>query len=257
MTDYGMAPLHGMVAIVTGGAQGLGASFAIALAAAGAKVIVGDLLPADAVAASINAAGGQCRAVKLNVCDPASVADCVAAAVEVYGGVDILVNNAGLFTNLPIQPFTEISSDAWDKVMAVNVRGTFECVKAVAPQMRTQGYGKIINIASGTAVKGTPGLMHYVASKGAVISMTRAMARELGSHGIRVNSLSPGLTMSDNVRHNSAWTAQVMQANIDSRAIKREAAPDDLLGALIFLSSPASDFVTGQTLSVDGGSVMN
>jgi NAD(P)-dependent dehydrogenase (short-subunit alcohol dehydrogenase family) len=251
------APLKDKVAIVTGGAQGLGASFAIALSAAGAKIVIGDLLPAEAVAANIHAAGGECLAVKLDVCDAASVAACVAAAIAAYGRVDILVNNAGLFTNLPIQPFTEIASDAWDKVMAVNVRGTFECVKAVTPQMRAQGYGKIINIASGTAVKGTPGLMHYVASKGAVISMTRAMARELGSDGIRVNSLSPGLTMSDNVRQNSAWTAQIMKANIDSRAIKREAAPDDLLGALIFLASPASDFVTGQTLSVDGGSVMN
>jgi NAD(P)-dependent dehydrogenase (short-subunit alcohol dehydrogenase family) len=257
MTDQEVAPLNGKVAIVTGGAQGLGASFAEALAAAGAKIVVGDLLPADAVAASINSAGGQCLAVKLDVCDPASVAACVAAAIEAHGHIDILVNNAGLFTNLPIQPFTEIASNAWDKVMAVNVRGTFECVKAVTPHMRAQGYGKIINIASGTAVKGTPGLLHYVASKGAVISMTRALARELGGDGIRVNSLSPGLTMSDNVRQNGSWTEQTIKNNIDSRAIKREAAPDDLIGTLIFLSSPASDFVTGQTLSVDGGSVMN
>lgn len=252
-----MAVLDGKVAIVTGGAQGLGASFATALAAEGAKVVIGDLLPADEVVASIAADGGQCIAMRLDVCDPASVAACVDRTVGSWGQVDILVNNAGLFSNLPIQPFTEIASDAWDKVMAVNARGTFECVKAVAPPMIARRSGKIVNIASGTALKGTPGLLHYVASKGAVIAMTRALARELGDHGICVNSLSPGLTMSDNVRGNAAWEPEVVARSIGSRALKREAAAFDLLGALIFLASPASDFITGQTLSVDGGSVMN
>jgi NAD(P)-dependent dehydrogenase (short-subunit alcohol dehydrogenase family) len=252
-----MTELAGKVAIVTGGAQGLGASFAKALAAHGARVVVGDLVPADAVASAITADGGSCLSVQLDVCDPGSVANCVARAIEAFGQVDILVNNAGLFTNLPIKPFTEIDSGSWDRVMAVNVRGTFECVKAVAPHMRARGTGKIVNIASGTAVKGTPGLMHYVASKGAVISMTRAMARELGDDGICVNSLSPGLTMSDNVHANAAWTDDLIARNIASRALRREALPQDLIGALLFLVSPASDFVTGQTLAVDGGSVMN
>ena len=252
-----MQALTGKVAIVTGGAQGLGASFAIALAAQGAKVVIGDLLVADAVVAEIEAAGGSALAVKLDVCDAASVASCVARTIEAFGQVDILVNNAGLFTNLPIQPFTEISSESWDRVMAVNVRGTFECVKAVAPHMKARKGGKIVNIASGTAVKGTPGLLHYVSSKGAVMSMTRALARELGDDGICVNNLSPGLTMSDNVRQNDNWNADIVARNISSRALKREAVADDLIGALLFLVSPASDFVTGQTLSVDGGSVMN
>jgi NAD(P)-dependent dehydrogenase (short-subunit alcohol dehydrogenase family) len=252
-----LAELSGKVAIVTGGAQGLGACFAMALAAEGAKVVIGDLLPADEPVSAITAEGGACIAVKLDVCDPASVAACVAQTIEAYGQVDILVNNAGLFTNLPIQPFTEISSDTWDKVMAVNVRGTFECVKGVAEHMKARRTGKIINIASGTAIKGTPGLLHYVSSKGAVIAMTRALARELGEHGICVNSLSPGLTMNDNVRQNGAWTSDVINRNVASRALKREATADDLIGTLIFLASSASDFVTGQTLSVDGGSVMN
>lgn len=252
-----MADLEGKVAIVTGGAQGLGASFAKALASQGARVVVGDLVSADAVAAAIAAEGGTCLPLKLDVCDPASAKSCVARAIETFGRVDILVNNAGLFTNLPIQPFTEIDSDSWDRVMAVNVRGTFECVKAVAPHMQAQRSGKIVNIASGTAVKGAPGLMHYVASKGAVISMTRAMARELGDYGICVNSLSPGLTMSDNVHTNASWTEEAIARNVASRALKREALPQDLIGALLFLVSPASDFVTGQTLAVDGGSVMN
>jgi NAD(P)-dependent dehydrogenase (short-subunit alcohol dehydrogenase family) len=141
--------------------------------------------------------------------------------------------------------------------MTVNVRGTFECTKAVAPLMKANGYGKIINLASGTAIKGSPGLPHYVASKGAIISLTRASAREFGVDGIRVNALAPGLTMSEGMKGNPSWSNDVIANNVASRALKREAVPQDLLGALIFLASPASDFVTGQTLSVDGGSVMN
>ena len=252
-----MATLSGKVAIVTGGAQGLGAAFATALAAEGAAVAIGDILPADDVASAINKAGDRCIATTLDVCDPSSVAACISRTIEVFGHIDILVNNAGLFTNLPIQPFTEISSESWDRVMAVNVRGTFECVKGTAPHMRARRSGKIINIASGTAIKGTPGFLHYVSSKGAVIAMTRALARELGDDGICVNCLSPGLTMNENVRQNAAWTADIVTRNVQSRALKREGTADDLLGALIFLASSASDFVTGQTLSVDGGSVMN
>jgi NAD(P)-dependent dehydrogenase (short-subunit alcohol dehydrogenase family) len=141
--------------------------------------------------------------------------------------------------------------------MAVNVRGPFECSKAVLPAMRAQGYGKIINIASGTVFKGAPMLLHYVSSKGAVVAMTRSMARELGDAGIRVNTLAPGLTSSENTVANPAWQGAVSANNIARRAIKREVTPEDLCGTLLYLASPASDFVTGQVVVVDGGSVMH
>jgi NAD(P)-dependent dehydrogenase (short-subunit alcohol dehydrogenase family) len=141
--------------------------------------------------------------------------------------------------------------------MAVNVRGVFECSKAAAPIMRQQKYGKIINVASGTVFKGTPMMLHYVTSKGAVVAMTRCLARELGDDGIRVNCVAPGLIMSDNVRANPAWAETLVASNIATRAIKREAVPEDLLGTIVFLSSPDSDFMTGQTIVVDGGSVMH
>jgi NAD(P)-dependent dehydrogenase (short-subunit alcohol dehydrogenase family) len=252
-----MQDLSGKVALVTGAAQGLGATFSSALAAAGARVVVGDVANTDATCRAIEAAGGQAIGVPLDVTDPSSVDRFVREANRSFGGVHILVNNAALFGNLALQPFTQIPSDEWDRVMAVNVRGTFECMKAVASVMKVQGYGKIINLASGTAIKGSPGLMHYVASKGAVISMTRAAARELGDSGICVNCISPGLTMSESVRNHEGWHGAIAANNIATRAIKREAEPQDLIGALLFLASAASDFMTGQTLSVDGGSVMN
>jgi len=141
--------------------------------------------------------------------------------------------------------------------MAVNVKGSFECARAVLPAMKKQSYGKIINIASGTVFKGVPMLLHYVSSKGAVVAMTRAMARELGPHGIRVNTLAPGLTSSENLLSNPAWAGDVSKNNIASRAIAREMHPGDLCGTLVYLASTESDFVTGQALVVDGGSVMH
>lgn len=252
-----MRSLEGKVALVTGGAQGLGAEFARSLARAGAAVAVGDIRDAEALRGEIEGEGGRCLAFTLDVTNPESVSRCVNAVVESFGALHILVNNAGLFTNLPIQKFTSITSEAWDRVMAVNVRGVFECAKAVAPIMQRQRYGKIINLASGTAVKGAPGFLHYVASKGAVISMTRALARELGDDGICVNALSPGLTMTDAVAQNPDWKGDIVANNIASRALKREATADDLVGTLLFLASSASDFMTGQTLAVDGGSVMS
>ena len=248
--------LDGRVAIVTGAAQGLGATFAKALAAQGAKVCVSDVLDAAPVVAEINKSGGQAIAARCDVTDPKSVQAMVETTVKTFGSLEILVNNAGLFTQLKMRPLFEIESSEWDKVMAVNVRGPFECVKAAAPEMKKRNYGKIINLSSGTVFKGAPNLLHYVSSKGAVVAMTRAMARELGDHGIRVNALAPGLTMSEGVRDNSGWIG-TLPGNIASRAIKREAAPEDLLGTLIYLASADSDFVTGQVVVVDGGSVMH
>jgi NAD(P)-dependent dehydrogenase (short-subunit alcohol dehydrogenase family) len=247
--------LNGRVAIVTGAAQGIGAQYAAALAVEGAAVLLADVLDAEPVASAIVKNGGKAAAVKTDVTNSESVQRMVATAVEQFGTVDILVNNAALFGNLTLKRFEEIESAEWDRMMAVNVRGSFECAKAVAPIMRKNKYGKIINIASGTVFKGAPMMLHYVTSKGAIVAMTRSLAREMGDDGIRVNTLAPGLVMSANVLENPAWKGAVLQNNIASRAIKREATPEDMCGTLIYLCSKDSDFVTGQVLVVDGGSV--
>lgn len=251
-----MARLDGTAAIVTGAAQGIGAIYAKALAAEGARVSVCDLDPPDAVVQAICDAGGESIGRICDVSDPKGVAALVEATEQAFGSVQVLVNNAALFGKIALKPFTEITSEEWDRVMAVNTRGPFECVKAVLPVMRRQGYGKIINIASGTVFKGTPMMLHYVSSKGAVVAMTRAMARELGEHGICCNALAPGLTLSDTIKGRNDYGAR-RTLNVESRSLKREETPDDLVGALLFLASHDSDFMTGQTLLVDGGSAMH
>ncbi len=252
-----MARLQGKVAIVTGGAQGIGATYAKALAREGARVCVADIDNPEPIVAAINADGGQALGILVDVTSPGSVADMIGKAVSAYGSLDILVNNAALFGKLPLKPFEQISSDEWDRVMAVNIRGVFECCKAATPQMRAQNYGKIVNIASGTVYKGTPMLLHYVTSKGAMVAFTRALAREVGAAGIRVNCIAPGLTMSENVKENSSWADSLVSKINETRAIQRDQEPDDLTGTLLYLCSPDSDFVTGQTVVVDGGSVMH
>jgi NAD(P)-dependent dehydrogenase (short-subunit alcohol dehydrogenase family) len=243
-------------AIVTGGAQGIGATYAKALAAEGARVSVCDLDLPDAVVEAIRAAGGDAIGRICDVSDAKAVAALVEATEAAFGGVQVLVNNAALFGKIPQKPFTEIDSSEWDRVMAVNTRGPFECARAVFPVMRRRRYGKIINIASGTVFKGTPMMLHYVASKGAVVAMTRAMARELGEHGICCNALAPGLTLSDTIKGRNDYGG-LRTLSVESRALKREETPDDLVGALIFLASHDSDFMTGQTILVDGGSAMH
>lgn len=249
--------LEGRVAVITGAAQGIGAVYAHALADEGAAVVVSDLLDAGPVAEAIRQAGGRALALKTDVTDPASAQSMVADTVKAFGAIDILVTNAALFGNLSLKPVTEIDSAEWDRVMAVNVRGVFECVKAAVPEMQKRKYGKIVNIASGTVFKGSPLLLHYVTSKGAVVAMTRCLARELGDDGIRVNTLAPGLVMSDNVIANPAWKGAIVANNIASRAIKKDLYPSDLTGTLVYLCSAESDFVTGQVVVVDGGSVMH
>jgi len=179
----------------------------------------------------------------------------VAEAVQRFGRVDVLVNNAALFAGLAPTPFEKIDEAEWDRLMAVNVKGVWLCCRAVAPIMKAQGGGRIVNVASAIVAKGTPLLMHYVASKGAVIAMTRVLAREMGEHGIAVNALAPGLIMSDTARANADLTGFQAQQVIASRAFKREAVADDVVGAAVFLASADSAFITGQTLIVDGGSV--
>lgn len=252
--EEAMSKLAGRVAVVTGAAQGIGATYAKALANAGAYVVVSDVLDPSPIVEQINAGNGQALGVIADVTQAESVRNLVDKATNSWGEVDILVNNAALFGQLARSPIADISSSDWDKVMAVNVRGTFECCKAVIPSMKKRKYGKIINVASSTVFMGQPMLLHYVASKGAVIAMTRAMARELGDDGICVNALAPGLTMSENVQKNFA--SDRVRANVMMRSFKREQSPDDLIGALIYLASSDSDFMTGQTLIVDGGVVM-
>jgi NAD(P)-dependent dehydrogenase (short-subunit alcohol dehydrogenase family) len=248
--------LKDKVAIVTGGARGIGAAFCEGLAAAGATVVVSDVLDGNPVAERIAQTQQRAIYVSADVTSKKSVENLVSDTVREFGTVDILVNNAGLFADLHHKPFLEIDEDEWDRVMAVNVRGTFQCAKAVAAVMIENKKGRIVNIASGTAFKGTPNLLHYVTSKGAVVSMTRSLARELGPHNVCVNAIAPGLTMSEKVKINPEWTGKASAAGIAARAIQREQLPADLLSTLIYLCSDDSNFVTGQTISVDGGALM-
>ena len=188
--------------------------------------------------------------------DPKAVVRLIRSTDEAFGGVHVLVNNAALAARLVHKTVEELSSEEWDRVFAVNVRGAFECVKAVLPVMRRQGYGKIINVSSGTVFKGVTHMLHYVATKGAIIAMTRSLANELGKDGIRCNAIAPGLTSTDYMKSRNDIAEQlVMMAK--TRAIPRQEVPEDLVGTCVFLASAESDFVSGQTIVVDGGAVMH
>jgi NAD(P)-dependent dehydrogenase (short-subunit alcohol dehydrogenase family) len=251
-----MQQLTGRSIIVTGAAQGIGATFALALAAQGAKVAVCDVQAPDQTVQRIRERGGESLGDICDVTDAAAVARFVAHVDHTFGGIHGLVNNAALFATLPKRRLEDVESAEFDRVMAVNVRGAFECARAVTPIMRRQGYGKIVNIASGTVFKGQVMMLTYVTSKGALVAMTRCLARELGPAGIRANCLAPGFTMSEGVKEQEDWVT-AGQATVASRCLRREQVPEDLTGALAFLLAPGSDFMTGQTVVVDGGSVMH
>ncbi len=253
-----MARLAGRTAIVTGGAKGIGRHYSQALAAEGARVMIADIADGRGLAEEIAAKHGanSVTSAVADVSDEQSVKALVAQTIERFGKIDVLVNNAALYAPLQETKCTEIEADLWDKVMAVNLRGPFLMVKHVAPHMTAQGYGKIINIGSGTAYRGIPWMLHYVTTKGGIMAMTRALARELGEHGIRVNTLAPGFTLSDTVvSQNPGHVETARDRAVQSRSLRRDEHPQDLLGALVFLASADSDFVTGQTIAVDGGNV--
>jgi NAD(P)-dependent dehydrogenase (short-subunit alcohol dehydrogenase family) len=252
-----MARLDGKVAIVTGGARSIGAAFAKGLALEGAKVVIADLDGAEETLGIIKQSGGEAMAVKTDVTQESDCENMVAQAVEAYGRLDILIANAGLWVHLERQSALEIDVETWQKVMAVNVQGVWLSAKAAIPAMQKNDYGKIVTVSSTRAMKGASSMLHYDASKGAVIAITRSLAREWGEAGIRANVIAPGATdteISQSLADDTQKERRV--ASAQARAIKRAEEPDDLVGACLFLASPESDFMSGQTIVVDGGAVM-
>jgi NAD(P)-dependent dehydrogenase (short-subunit alcohol dehydrogenase family) len=250
-----MSRLAGRSAIVTGGAIGIGRHYSQALADAGAQVVIADIVDGAEAADAITAKHGRdaALAIVFDVSDENSVKMLVERTLERFGKIDILVNNAAIFAQIKPTRCIDLDVETWDKVMAVNVRGPFLMAKHVAPHMMARRYGKIINIGSGSASRGMPEMLHYVSSKGAILGFTRALCRELGDYGICVNTLAPGYTLSETALQNATHLEQSRTISIQRRAIKRDQYPEDLLGALVFLASSDSDFITGQTIAVDGG----
>lgn len=241
----------GKVVIVTGAAGGLGRAFAEGFAAAGARLVVADidLVGVEETAALLVASGAQASAVRVDVTDQSSTDALAQAAVDAYGSIDVLINNAAIYATLNRTPFTEIDPTEWDRVMAVNVKGTWLCSSSVLKHM-TQPGGRIVNIASATVFSGSPLWMHYVASKSAVIGMSRVMAREVGQREITVNVIAPGFTLTE---ASLSLIEDAEQYGIDRGAIKRASQPEDIVGTAMFLASDSAGFMTGQTLVVDGG----
>lgn len=250
-------PRHAV--IVTGGAHGIGTAYVERLVDDGWPVVIADLdeEAAHARARALAEAGGAVSACRVDISDDDAVAEMVAFAVEEYGGVTGLVNNAAVFSVVPMSraSFEELTLDEWDLMLRVNVRGTWQVCRAVTPHMADAGYGKIVNISSGTALKGSAGRLHYVASKSAILGLTKTLAREVGPRGIRVNCVAPGSTLSEEDPDES--TVEMRRARVGDRALPRVQMPADLAGAVSFFLSPDSDFVTGQTLVVDGGAHMH
>lgn len=241
----------GKVVIVTGAAGGLGRAFAEGFAAAGARLVVADIdfAGVEETARLLTASGAEAHAVRVDVTDKSSTDALAKTALDTFGRIDVLINNAAIYATLTRTPFPEIDPAEWDRVMAVNVKGTWLCSSSVLEQM-TQPGGRIINIASATVFSGSPLWMHYVASKSAVIGMSRVMAREVGTRGITVNVIAPGFTLTE---ASLSLIEDAEQYGVDRGAIKRASQPDDIVGTAMFLASDSAGYMTGQTLVVDGG----
>ena len=259
MTDPaqgGRFDLTGEVVAVTGGGKGIGRTYCEALAAAGARVVVADI-DGDAAQAAASAIGGaRAMAIQTDVADPASAGRMAELAQAHFGGITGLINNAALMSALPRRNWLEIPLEEWDRVMAVNLRGMCLCCRAVVPHMQVRGRGKIVNVSSSRVWEGTPNRLHYTTSKAGVIGFTRALAREVGAFGVTVNAITPGLTLSDS-QVASSDPAYLAAQQDSQRALRRAQRPDDLVGTVLFLLSRASDFLTGQTINVDGGKAMH
>lgn len=239
--------------IVTGGATGIGQAFALGCAAQGANLVVADMNSADETVAAIQQAGGKAIGVKVDVSNQESLNAMADAGLKAFGRIDGLVNNAAYFREVKLTPFEEIDPEIWERIFQVNVRGVWQCCKAVMPAMRAQNSGSIVNISSVVAVAGQPGYLHYVATKGAVLSMTKGLAKECGSAGVRVNVIAPGFVITDATKNRPVeW----QQSFLKARAISREQRPNDLVGTAMYLLSDLSAFVSGQTIVVDGGHIM-
>ncbi len=250
--------LEGKVAIVTGGGLGIGKAYCLGFAREGARVVAADIdfEAAQAVAKEIEEKGGEAMAIRTDVSDEGSTLEMAKKAADRFGRIDILLNNASFFTALgPGKPWNELDAGEWDRVMAVNVKGTWLCAKAVFPYMRVQGKGKIINVSSGVAFKGSQPRMHYGVSKAAVLGFTRTLAKAVGEYNINVNTIAPGSTLSEGVIKRGPSPAHQERLKAQ-RCIQRSMYPEDLVGTAIFLASDDSEMISGQTVVVDGGRVM-
>ena len=249
--------LENKVAVITGAAQGIGAAFALGYAKEGAKLVIADIVDGSNTIDDIARAGGEAIFVKTDVTRQDQCDAMAKAAADRFGSIDILVNNAAMYANIVKKPFSDITTEEWNRVMEVNTTGPFHCIKAAVPYMQDKG-GKIINVASSVVFEGAAGMPHYIASKGAVMAFTRCMARELGAYNINVNSLAPGYTQSEASKKiqksredEGPDPEQIMMLR---RCLKRSEDPADLVGTAVFLASAMSDFITGQLILCDGGS---
>jgi len=245
-----MGVLEGRVIVITGGARGLGRAYSLGVAQQGAKVVIADILDGRPVVEELAEAGSEAISVTTDVSDEASTAAMAEAAMERFGAIDVLINNAAMFSETTRGAFTDLTVAEWDRAFEVNVRGVWLCTKAVYPHMAAQGSGKVLNIASNTCYKGTLGFPHYVASKSALLGLTRCLATELGPEGITVNTVSPDLIPNPDLRPTDATSDPFV---VSGRTIKRTQVPEDMVGTIVFLSSSASDFISGQSLLVNGG----